>query len=440
MADRKPLYVRPPKELADMSDAELASWTRGVVDRIATPSPAQAQRPRDTGKTTALFALVWEPDDLSTAYGVIYAVQGLTDWHRWLWIPEEQHYRSVTEAELDRAFGSGPHRMMRISRDERDALIALELGPAAEDLEPQAAGVTGPIRAEADDDSLDDDAAVQAAAVYCRQGAELYFEGRYDEAQKRLEDSLLEDYSEVAMFLLGMMEAQRGDEVGARLTLSDLMDSDEFGDLAAEVTTFLELEWPIVPISAGDLQPTHAEDDSGAHPEGYTPAVGEAYVMGKDPWSDRLVLLPETIARQDVMFNHAVYERTTMGKVRAAPGALEVLEEALAAQIESRVQRWVKPRLGRLPDDYPVSISSILTENVFDYTLILPRLRTAKLAPQEVLDEFGQAEPPGGGFSMDYEGATWLDPADRDSIATRMAELGFQVREDQELIDAYLNV
>jgi hypothetical protein len=142
-----------------------------------------------------------------------------------------------------------------------------------------------------------------------------------------------------------------------------------------------------------------------------------------------------------VLFNHAVYEPTTMGKVRAAPGAEEILEEALKHEMESRATgRWIRPRLGRLPDDYPVNISAILNPDNSDQYLILPRLRTAQLAPQEILDEFGLDEPSGGGFSMDYEGATWLDPADRDAISARMAELGLQVREDQGLIDAYLNV
>ena len=291
-----------------------------------------------------------------------------------------------------------------------------------------------------DEDYLDDDAAAEAAAVHCREGLELYFEGRYDEARDRLEKSLRANDSEEATFFLGLMEAQSGDTEQALLTLRDLMESDEFGDLATEVTVFLELGWPIIPISARDLLPPVVELESGAHDSDQAPAAEGTFVMGTDPWSDRLVLVPETTARQDVMFNHAVYEPTTMGNVRAAPDALEVLEEALADEMESRVQRWIKPLLGRLPDDYPVNIGSILNPDNSDQYLILPRLRTAQLAPQEILDEFGQDEPPMSGPSMDYEGATWLDAADRDAIADRMSELGFHVREDQGLIDAYLNV
>jgi hypothetical protein len=444
MADEEPLYVRPPKQISDMSDDELASWTRGVADGLAATSPSQPQptRRRGVSKVTASFALVREPEDLSTAYGVIYAVQGLTEWHRHLWIPEKRAYISVTEAELDRAFGSGPHQMMRISSAETETLIAMGLGPPADEPDPPQAGVGGDrLPATEFEDYLDDDAAPEAAALYCRQGVELYFEGRYDEARDRLEKSLRAEEFEEATFFLGLLEAQRGDDVNARFTLRDVMESDDFGDLAVEVITFLDLEWPIIPISAEDLVPDGAAAATGTSDPSYDQSVADTYVIGTDPWSDRLVLVPETAAREDVLFNHAVYEPTTMGKVRAAPGAEEILEEALKHEMESRATgRWIRPRLGRLPDDYPVNISAILNPDNSDQYLILPRLRTAQLAPQEILDEFGLDEPSGGGFSMDYEGATWLDPADRDAISARMAELGLQVREDQGLIDAYLNV
>ena len=170
--------------------------------------------------------------------------------------------------------------------------------------------------------------------------------------------------------------------------------------------------------------------------------TGATFVMGTDPMGNALILIPEEIARADVLFNHTLYDMTTMRQVRAVPGVVEVIEEWMGDSWEEGVDPWEdlygSPR-DSLPDDFVLNPSEPFNADGNYPDLIIAPERTQQFAPKEILEEFGTDEWLGG-WPNDAAVSRWLPPDQADAIAKRLQELGCKIKHDQELINGYVNV
>ena len=116
------------------------------------------------------------------------------------------------------------------------------------------------------------------------------------------------------------------------------------------------------------------------------------FVMGPDPLSDALLLVPISEARADALFNRTLYGQTTMGQVREIPAILDIIEEWLDG-VDWGGDPWVEC-FGASRDDLPDDFAFKPSEHFLDHDeyrhLILGPSRTEELAPEEILDEFGR--------------------------------------------------
>jgi 5'-nucleotidase len=162
-----------------------------------------------------------------------------------------------------------------------------------------------------------------------------------------------------------------------------------------------------------------------------------SYLLGGDPTCPALVLVPLPAARADALFNRTLYGRTTMGMVRRVPGVLEVLEEWLddGGDPDQAWTDWFGAPRDALPDDFEIEPSQGFNQEGRYDQLILAAPRTAQLAPREILAEFGRHPDTFPG--LDPCPDTWLDPEDLDAISQRMAELGYRIVDDEQLLRAY---
>ncbi len=159
---------------------------------------------------------------------------------------------------------------------------------------------------------------------------------------------------------------------------------------------------------------------------------GTTLVVGVDPDSKALCVIPRDQAEEDVEFIAALARASTFGELRQHRGAW--LEVAYSSHFDEEGEE-VDPH--GLSDDTPFDYGEWFGE---DALLHVPqaRLQTAELCPAPVLDRFAYDDD-GVGF-VGYERARWLDPDDRDAIEAMLRELGYLVEADEMLIARYLDL
>lgn len=150
-------------------------------------------------------------------------------------------------------------------------------------------------------------------------------------------------------------------------------------------------------------------------------------LVGVDPASEQLAVIPADQAARDVALVKALTKSTLIGEVSQNPDAWE------------RVVEWGKNvkdiDVTALPADTPFDLEEWFGDEYYNQ-IPQARLQTAALCPESVLREFGRVDD-GFGF-VDYEPATWLSPDDRTAIESRLAELGYEVVQDDKVLAAYL--
>src|SRR5688572_22639898 len=99
------------------------------------------------------------------------------------------------------------------------------------------------------------------------------------------------------------------------------------------------------------------------------------WVVGADPFSDRLAVVPRDQALRDVQLIKAVQGADSLGEVRQSALLLPLVKEAYAGRGEDN-----EPDFDTLPDDTPFDPEEWLG----DYWQPLVRLRTAEHAPQSL--------------------------------------------------------
>lgn len=162
------------------------------------------------------------------------------------------------------------------------------------------------------------------------------------------------------------------------------------------------------------------------------------YLVGADRNTDALHVIPLDIARADSALFRTLARRT-LGEVRRGdPTALALVEEAYSDFGMSRVLVDENDPFGdcvpfdELPDSHPFDDAEWFGE---DPPHPQARLRTAKYAPWEIMEEFGRDDY-GVGF-VGYEPADWLDCSDSEAIEARLRELGYRVVHDSRLLAQY---
>jgi len=170
--------------------------------------------------------------------------------------------------------------------------------------------------------------------------------------------------------------------------------------------------------------------------------TGVIFVMGTDLMGDALILIPEEIARADVLFNHTLYGTTTMGQVRAVPGVVEVIEEWMGDSWGEGVDPW-EDLYGSPRDSLP-DVSSLIPAN---RSTMKATIQTSSLRPNGRNNShrkrsWKSSAPTNGSAAgpTTPPSVPWLPPEQADAIAKRLQELGCKVKHDQELIDGYVHV
>lgn len=150
------------------------------------------------------------------------------------------------------------------------------------------------------------------------------------------------------------------------------------------------------------------------------------WLVGIDPMSERLAVVPIELAEDDVAAIQTLQAAKNLGDVRQSAPALKL------------ARQWYDPdrtdkhlELDTLPDEAPFDVEQWLG----DLWQPLVRLRTAESAPPELLAEFGREDHE---FGMDYERARWLAPEDRTAVEGRLRARGDEVRHDESILRAYL--
>jgi hypothetical protein len=166
----------------------------------------------------------------------------------------------------------------------------------------------------------------------------------------------------------------------------------------------------------------------------------KVFVMGKDVFSNALILLPALDARRDVAFNKAMQGHLSMGQIRAIPGLVEQIDRWLVKNSDGG-DPWDE-LLGVSRDAAPDDACPSLDESSWMWLeasyLIVAAPRCEELAPPEIMAEFGRDDGFTTGLSDDHSWAEfWLDPVDAERIRTRMHQLGYLVFDNQELINGY---
>ncbi len=164
------------------------------------------------------------------------------------------------------------------------------------------------------------------------------------------------------------------------------------------------------------------------------------YVVGVDPMSDNLAVIPLDVARADAALIRTL-NSGTLGEVRRGdPAALALVEEAYSyfgtnpvLVDEDDPDSDVVP-FDELPDSHPYDVVSWFGDDFYYFHFPLARLRTAEHAPQEIMEEFANRD---FGVGLDYEPADWLDLGDSEAIEARLRELGHRVVHDQRLLGEY---
>ena len=161
-------------------------------------------------------------------------------------------------------------------------------------------------------------------------------------------------------------------------------------------------------------------------------AVGQAdgaqILVGLDPASEGLAVVPVSQARRDVAMIRALSNSRTLGEVRRN------------AEAWAKVRDWDvdddAPDPDGLPAETPFNWVEWFGEDTF-YEMV-PELRrqVAAYCPRPVLEEFGRPDEEIGMIA--YYPETWLSPSDQPAIEARLIELGYRIVHDQGLIDGYL--
>jgi hypothetical protein len=153
------------------------------------------------------------------------------------------------------------------------------------------------------------------------------------------------------------------------------------------------------------------------------------WLVGTDPFSDYLAVVPHDQASRDVEAIKTILTAKTLGEVRRSAPALEI----------------VKSRYDAVSEDEHIDVAALPEETPFDHEswfgpediswMPLVRLRTAAMAPPALLSEFGREDHE---FGMDYEPARWFSVDDQETLEARLTEMGDEVVHDEALLDAYL--
>ena len=154
-------------------------------------------------------------------------------------------------------------------------------------------------------------------------------------------------------------------------------------------------------------------------------------ITGVDPFSDRLCVLPESEVAADLALVETFGKATCLGDLKRHPVAWD---RTVAFPIYDESGDEVDVEV--LPDATPFEFGEWFGEEAFAQ-LPLARLRTAELCPGEVMQEFGRPDHEVG--FVDYEPAPWLSADDRDAIERRLVSLGFEVKQEDELLGRYLD-
>ncbi|MFE9958144.1 hypothetical protein [Micromonospora sp. NPDC005299] len=151
------------------------------------------------------------------------------------------------------------------------------------------------------------------------------------------------------------------------------------------------------------------------------------WLVGQDPWSERLAVVPLAQAVQDVEAIGTIGAAQTLGEIRQSAPALAIVREWYDPD------RWDEhAELDSLPDDTPFDVEDWLGECTWQPVV---RLRTAELAPQDLLEEYGRLDD---GFGIDYEPAPWLSVEDQPAIEARLRKMDYEIVHDDALLTAYL--
>lgn len=153
-------------------------------------------------------------------------------------------------------------------------------------------------------------------------------------------------------------------------------------------------------------------------------------LVGAYPFKEWLAVIPLTQAKKDVDLIRALSHSNTLGMVRKNPEAWALV----AAAWEDDDER--EGDVSALPDGTPFNGEEWFGQDTY-YYMIIPsaQLRTAELCPEPVLHDFGREDHAEAG--LDYEQATWLSKNDRHEIEQRLTDLGYEIVQDDELLEAY---
>jgi hypothetical protein len=153
------------------------------------------------------------------------------------------------------------------------------------------------------------------------------------------------------------------------------------------------------------------------------------WLIGEDPFSQRLAVVPLELALSDIETIRTILTATTLGEVRRVASAYKIVEERY-----NNIKEPEDAKLASRPDETPFD-RKVWYDDDGGLWYPLVRLRTAESAPPELLEEFGRADTE---FGMDYERAPWFSVDDQAAVEARLTEMGYEVVHDDALLEAYL--
>lgn len=153
------------------------------------------------------------------------------------------------------------------------------------------------------------------------------------------------------------------------------------------------------------------------------------WLVGKDPFSGYLAVVPHDQALRDVDAIHVILTARALGDVRGSAPALEIAKRWYDVMNEDQ-----DLDLASLPDETPFDDEVWFGAGNLDW-MPLVRLRTAEMAPPALLSQFAREDHE---FGIDYEPRPWFSIDDQEAIESCLRGMGDEVVHDRDLLDAYL--
>jgi hypothetical protein len=141
---------------------------------------------------------------------------------------------------------------------------------------------------------------------------------------------------------------------------------------------------------------------------------------------DHLAVVPLDTAVRDVQLIKHVTDLKTFADVRRSNFVRPMVRELCADRVAAGTGAAFDDVPDNTPFDYYEWIDFFWRPDV--------RLRTAQLAPTDLLTTFGREDH---GYGIDYTPATWFSTEDRDQIEAALRQRGDEIVHDDQLVEGY---